>query len=83
MEGITTQWHLRLLLLEKIFIILIKSKDEGKYQEWIQSNTTPDKGNFYPKAIREWDALPESAISSADIEDDCVAKFTSLVRARD
>ena len=31
----------------------------------------------------DWNALPDSLISSAEDADDCVAKFTSLVRARD
>ena len=32
---------------------------------------------------RDWNALPDSLISSAEDAEDCVAKFTSLVRARD
>ena len=31
----------------------------------------------------DWNASPESVISSAEIADDCVTKFTSLIRARD
>ena len=31
----------------------------------------------------QWSALPESVIASAEIADECVAKFISLVRARD
>ena len=34
-------------------------------------------------SIRDWNALPDSLISSAEDAEDCVAKFTSLVRARD
>ena len=41
--------------------------------------TTP----FFPQTIRDWNALPDSLISSAEDAEDCVAKFTSLVRARD
>ena len=33
--------------------------------------------------IRNWNDLPESLISSSELSDDSVAKFTSLVRARD
>ena len=33
--------------------------------------------------IKDWNALPDSLISSAEDAEDCVAKFTSLVRARD
>ena len=32
---------------------------------------------------RDWNALPDSLISSAGGAEDGVAKFTSLVRARD
>ena len=31
----------------------------------------------------DWNDLPESLISSAELSDDSVSKFTSLVRARD
>ena len=36
-----------------------------------------------PKAIRDWNNLPESLISCSELSDDSVSKFTSLVRARD
>ena len=36
-----------------------------------------------PPTIRDWNALPDSLISAAEDVEDCVAKFTSLVRARD
>ena len=38
---------------------------------------------FFPQTIRDWNELPDSLISSAELSDDCVSKFTSLVRARD
>ena len=41
------------------------------------------KKSFFPQTIRDWNALPDSLISSAELSDDCVSKFTSLVRARD
>ena len=47
------------------------------------SNTDVYKGSFFPQTIRDWNALPDSLISSAEDAEDCVAKFTSLVRARD
>ena len=48
------------------------------------TNTDVYKGSFYPQTIRDWNAcLPDSLISSAEDAEDCVAKFTSLVRARD
>ena len=36
-----------------------------------------------PQTIRDWNELPDSLISCAELSDDCVSKFTSLVRARD
>ena len=47
------------------------------------ANTDVYKGSFFPQTIRDWNALPDSPISSAEDAEDCVAKFTSLVRARD
>ena len=37
----------------------------------------------FPQTIRDWNDLPESMISSSELSDDSVSKFTSLVRARD
>ena len=47
------------------------------------ANTDVYEGSFFPQTIRDWSALPDSLISSAEDAEDCVAKFTSLVRARD
>ena len=41
------------------------------------------KCSFFPQTIRDWNVLPNSLISSAEVAEDCVAKFTSLVRAGD
>ena len=45
------------------------------------------KYSFFPPrlsvTIRDWNDLPESLISSSELSDDSVSKFTSLVRARD
>ena len=41
------------------------------------------KCSFFPQTIRDWNNLPDSLISSAEMSDDCVSKFSSLVRARD
>ena len=46
-------------------------------------NTDIFKCSFFPQTIRDWNALPDSLISSAEGAEDGVAKFTSLVRARD
>ena len=47
------------------------------------ANTDVYKGSFFPQTIRDWKSLPDSLISSAEDAEDCVAKFTSLVKARD
>ena len=47
------------------------------------ASTDVYKGSFFPQTIRDWNALPDSLISSAEDAEDCVTKFTSLVRARD
>ena len=36
------------------------------------------KKSFFPKTIRDWNILPDSLISSAELSDYCVSKFTSL-----
>ena len=41
------------------------------------------KSSFFPQTIRDWNDLPDSLISSAEMSDDCVSKFDSLVRSRD
>ena len=41
------------------------------------------KKSFFPQTIRNWNGLPDSLISSAELSDDCVSKITSIVRARD
>ena len=41
------------------------------------------ESNYFPQTIRDWNDLPESLISSSELSDDSVSKFTSLVRARD
>ena len=40
------------------------------------------KGSFFPQTIRDWNALPDPIITSAEGAEDGVARFTSLVRAR-
>ena len=41
------------------------------------------KKSFFPQAIRDWNVLPDSLVSSAELSDDCVSKFTSIMRAMD
>ena len=47
------------------------------------ANTDVYKASFFPQTIRNWNALPDSLISSDEDAEDCVAKFTSLVRGKD
>ena len=47
------------------------------------ATTNVYKGSFFPQTIRDWNAIPDSLILSAEDAEDCVAKFTSLVKARD
>ena len=65
---------------------LIPKTRRGRNQHSMAFQTpiaNTDKGSFFPQTIRDWNVLPESLISSAKDAEDCVAKFTSLVRARD
>ena len=41
------------------------------------------KGSFFPQTIRDWNALPDLIINSAEGAEDGVARYNSLVRARD
>ena len=39
------------------------------------------KGSFFPQTIRDWNALPDSLISSAEDVDDCVTNIKSEMRS--
>ena len=41
------------------------------------------KKSFSPQTVRDWNYLPDSLISAAELSDNCISKFTSLLRARD
>ena len=43
----------------------------------------PTRKVSFLQTIWDWNVLPDSLISSAELSDECVSKFTSLVRARD
>ena len=47
------------------------------------ANTDIYRCSFFPQTIRDWNALPDSLISSAEGAENDVAKFNSLVRDRD
>ena len=77
-----------LLLFVAVLIDLIPKTRRCRNQHSVVfqtpiANTDVYKGSFFPQTIRDWNALPDSLISSAEDAEDCVAKFTSLVRARD
>ena len=57
--------------------------DHSMVYQVVIANTDIYKCSFFPQAIRDWNALPDSRNSSAEGAVDGVAKFTSLVRARD
>ena len=41
------------------------------------------KKSLSPQTIRDWNYLPDSLISTAEVSDNCVSKFISLLTARD
>ena len=41
------------------------------------------KSSFFSQTIRDWNDLPDSLISSAEMSDECVSKLASLVRSMD
>ena len=47
------------------------------------ANTVIYKCSFFPQTIRDWNSLTDTLLSAAEGAEDSVAKFTSLVRARD
>ena len=47
------------------------------------ANTDINKCSFFLQTIRDWNSLTDTLLSAAEGAEDSVAKFTSLVRARD
>ena len=47
------------------------------------ANTDIYKRSFFPRTIRDWNSLTDSLLSAAECAEYSVAKFTSLVKARD
>ena len=41
------------------------------------------KCSFFRQTIRDWNDLPDSLLPTAEMSDDCVSKFASLVPSRD
>ena len=62
------------------------SKRKGKecvpYSFYLAHMIKQVHGRTPRSAIRDWNDLPDSLISSAEMSDDCVSKFATLVRSR-
>ena len=56
--------------------------DHSMAYQVLIANTDIYKCNFPPQAIRDWNALPDSLVSSAEGAEDAGSKYSSLVRAR-
>ena len=66
---------------------LIPKTRRGRYQHSLAFQIPSASKDFYKysfflQTIRDWNDLPESLISSSELSDDIVSKFTTLVRAR-
>ena len=46
------------------------------------ARTDTYRHSFFPVTIRDWNALPTSTLSSAECSEDCISRFTSLMRSR-
>ena len=72
------------ILLNRVALGLIPTDDlipktwHGRNQHSIFqtpiASTDVYKGSFFPYTIRDWNVLPDSLISSAEVVEDCVAK---------
>ena len=47
------------------------------------ARTDAYRHSFFPETIRDWNALPASTVSSAESSEDCICRFTSLMRSRE
>ena len=47
------------------------------------ANTDIYKCSFFPQTIKYWNSLTDTLLSAAEGAEDSIAKFTSLIRARD
>ena len=66
---------------------LLPKTRRGRYQHSLafqipSASKDVYKYSFFAQTIRGWNDLPES-LTSSELSDDSVSKFTSLVRARD
>ena len=65
--------------LEKVPTLTLEVEEEPV----LSARTDTYKYSIFPQTIRDGNVLSDSLISSAEVSDDFVSKFTSLVRARD
>ena len=47
------------------------------------ARTDAYRHSFFPETIRDWNTLPASTVSSAECSEDCIRRFTSLMRSRE
>ena len=47
------------------------------------ARTDAYRHSFFPETIRDWNAFPVSTVSSAESSEDCISRFTSLMRSRE
>ena len=73
----------------RFFFCCLNMSQDCRAIVWRQSFQLPSasieayKCSFFPQTIRDWNDLPDSLFSTAEMSDDCVSKFASLVRSRD
>ena len=79
-KGLKGKTSVQMTLSQKLGIVESSTLWHFRLSLLIQM---PIKVATLPQTVRDWNALPDSLISSAEDAEDCVAKFTSLVRARD
>ena len=69
----------RMTLSPKIGVVGINTPWHFRYLQQVQMPIYI----VFPQTIRDWNELPDSLISSAEVSDDHVSKFTSLLGAWD
>ena len=47
------------------------------------ARTDAYRHSFFPEAIRDRNSLPASTVCSAECSEDCISRFTSLMRSRE
>ena len=83
MTGILEKLKKVLPAFQKMILSTQLSPEEIMTFHTPAARTDIYKGSFFPQTIRDWNALPDSIITSVEGAEDGVARFTSLVRSRD